>query len=142
MEKYIALFESNGKGGYGVVVPDFPGFISAGDDFDDALRMAHEGLEFHVSGLKEDGLDIPAPRTLERIKKEWEEWEEWEKEYDFIVGHVSYIPNRDSPRRINIVLPKSLVSEIDSVARNRSAFLASAAEAMLRGKDSCLQKVQ
>jgi len=132
MEKYVALFESNGKGGYGVVFPDFPGLISAGDDFDDALRMAHEGLEFHISGLKEEGMDIPEPRTLEQIKSEWEDWAEWKREYDFVVGHVSYIPDRDLPRRINIVLPQSLVQKIDSVARNRSAFLASAAEAMLR----------
>jgi len=117
------------------VFPDFPGLISAGDDFDDALRMAHEGLDFHISGLKEDGLDIPAPRSLERIKTEWEDWAEWKREYDFVVGYVSYIPDRDSPRRINVILPKSLIREIDSVARNRSAFLVSAAEAMLRSQN-------
>jgi predicted RNase H-like HicB family nuclease len=133
MKRYVALFENNGKGGYGVVFPDLPGLISAGDDFDNALRMAHEGLDFHISGLQEDGLAVPSPRTLEQIKREWEYWAEWEKEYDFIVGYVSYIPNRDSLRRINVTLPKRLILEIDTVARNRSAFLASAAERMLHG---------
>jgi predicted RNase H-like HicB family nuclease len=132
MKRYIALFESNRKGGYGVVFPDFPGCISAGNDYDDALRMAHEALGLHIDGMREDGDTIPEPRTLEQIKTEWEDWAEWEKEYDFVPAFVSYIPERSTQRRINVVLPSSLINEIDAVSRNRSAFLEDAARSMLR----------
>ena len=39
MKNYIALFESTGKGGYGVMFPDVPGVVTAGDTFEEALRM-------------------------------------------------------------------------------------------------------
>ena len=89
MKKYIALFEyeENGKG-YGVIFPDLPGLASAGDSYDEAYRMAHEGLAFHLEGLAEEGIPIPEPRSLEQIKAEWEDWNEWESEYDFIVSNI------------------------------------------------------
>ncbi len=71
MKKYIALFEYDENGGYGIVFPDLPGLASMGDDYDDAYRMAHEGLAFHLEGMAEDGYPIPKPRTFEQIKAEW-----------------------------------------------------------------------
>ncbi len=84
MKNYIALFEENGKGGYSIVFPDFPGCISAGDSYNEALKMAHEALSFHINGLKEDNCPIPAPRCLEQIKANWPEWSNWKNNYSFI----------------------------------------------------------
>lgn len=132
MSQYIALFESTEKdGGYGVVFPDFPGLISAGDNYEDAVRMAHEALALHVSGMKHDGESIPAPRTLEEIKSTWEDWEEWENNYDFLVGYVSLIPSKGVLRRVNVTLSEDILQRIDKVTKNRSSFLEDAARHLL-----------
>ena len=63
MKKYIALFEyEEGENGFAVIFPDFPGLASAGDDYDDAYRMAHEGLAFHIKGFAAEGYPIPEPQ--------------------------------------------------------------------------------
>jgi predicted RNase H-like HicB family nuclease len=132
MKQYIALFEyMEGEEGYSVVFPDFPGCISGGDSYEEAIRMAHEGLSFHVASMKADGDPIPAPRTLEEIKATWEDWAEWEKEYKFLVGLVTLLPLRDISKRVNVTLSEKLLARIDLVTNNRSAFLEDAARRML-----------
>jgi predicted RNase H-like HicB family nuclease len=131
MKNYIAFFEYGGKRGYSIVFPDLPRLASAGDDFDDAFRMAHEGLAFHLDGLSEEGLPVPEPRTLEQIKAEWEYWSEWEREYKFLVVPIAVIPASEKSVRINIMLPEGTLRRIDAVSKNRSAFLANAAESFL-----------
>ena len=132
MNKYIALFEyENGKNGYGVVFPDLPGCFSAGDDYDDAYRMAHEALAFHLDGLALEGMLIPEPRSLEKIKTEWEDWEKWEEEYPFLVVPIAVFPATSKSVRVNVMLPEGILRRIDAVSKNRSAFLTSAAELLL-----------
>ena len=132
MKKYIALFEyENGKNGYGIVFPDLPGCFSAGDNYDDAYRMAHEALAFHINGLMTEGMQIPEPRTLETIRTEWEDWKKWEKEYLFLVVPIAFFPSTEKSVRVNVMLPEKTLRRIDAVSKNRSAFLASAAERLL-----------
>ena len=98
-KKYIAFIELEKElknDVLGVVFPDFPGCISCGDDYDEAFRNAHEALALHISGLKEDGIDIPEPRTLDAIEQEWEDYGDWED----IRSAVSYI-NDDG----NVMMP-------------------------------------
>ena len=128
MKKYLALFEyAEGENGFGVVFPDLPGCFSAGDDYDDAYRMAHEALAFHLEGLKIEKYPIPEPRTMEQIKDRWEEWKDWEKKYKFLVVPISFLPTSEKSVRINVMLSAPLVASIDSVATNRSAFIEAAA---------------
>ena len=132
MKKYIALFEYEDKmNGLGVVFPDLPGCFSAGDDYDEAYRMAHEALAFHLDGLALEGMQIPEPRSLEKIKIEWEDWDEWEKEYPFLVVPIAVFPVTEKSVRVNVMLPEGTLRRIDAVSKNRSAFLASAAEQLL-----------
>ena len=132
MKKYIALFEyEDGKNGYAVIFPDLPGCFSAGDDYDDAYRMAHEALSFHLEGLTAEGMPVPEPRALEKIKAEWNDWKEWEKHYQFLVVPVAVYPISEKSVRVNVMLPEGTLRRIDAVSKNRSAFLASAAEHML-----------
>jgi len=132
MKKYIALFEYEyGKDGYAVVFPDLPGCFSAGDNYDDAYRMAHEALAFHLEGLTLEGMDIPEPRTLEKIRAEWEDWEQWEKDYPFLVVPIAVFPATEKSVRVNVMLPEGMLHRIDAVSKNRSAFLANAAELLL-----------
>ena len=130
--KYIALYErGDGKEkGVSVCFPDLPGCISVGADYDEAVRMAHEALEFHLEGLAEDGDPIPQPRTLEQIKAEWEDWTEWEKDGNFIVGTVSVFPAL-KPKKCTLYIDGALLARVDEVCKNRSAFFAEAARAVL-----------
>jgi len=128
MSHYIALLHQEGDT-YGVLFPDFPGCISAGDSVDDALKQAAEALAFHVAGLQDDGVAIPRPRTLEAIRAAAEDWIEWE---GAVVALVPLLPPPEIYERVNVTLPKRLLAEIDAVSRNRSRFLAQAASETLR----------
>jgi predicted RNase H-like HicB family nuclease len=98
MKTYIALFEyEEGKSGYGVVFPDLPGCISAGDDYADAFRMAHEALALYADGEGRLGEPpLPEPRSLEEIKASWEDWDEWERQYQFQVAQIRLYPLAES----------------------------------------------
>lgn len=132
MKNYIALFEKvPGKDGYGVVFPDFPGCISAGDDYEDAVQMAHEALAGHVECMRRDGDQVPSPRTLEEIKATWKDWAEWEQDYDFVISYIKLLPSKGTMKRVNVMLDERLLSQIDAVSKNRSSFLADAARRLL-----------
>jgi len=128
MNNYIALFEyEDGKDGFGVVFPDIPGCFSAGDTYEEAYRMAHEALAFHL----EDEEKIPKPRTLEQIKKTWEDWKEWEDNYKFMPVPIALIPINKKSKRVNIMIPETLLTHIDAIAKNRSDFITKAVEKVI-----------
>jgi predicted RNase H-like HicB family nuclease len=135
MKNYIALFEQGQNSGYSVVFPDIPGVITAGDSFEEAMRMAHEALAFHIEGLRIEGDTIPEPRSLEEIKTGWEDWAEWEVDNDFLIVPIALLPPPKKSVRVDAMLPASLVARIDAVYKNRSAFLAAAAERYFEDKE-------
>lgn len=55
----------------GVVFPELPGCVSAGDDVDDAVRMAHEALALHLSGMIADGEALPGAVALDAPLPGW-----------------------------------------------------------------------
>lgn len=132
MSHYIALLHHE-DGTYSVIFPDFPGCVSAGDSFEDAVRMGAEALAFHVAGMQEDGEPIPAPRSLEQIKAADDDWIEWD---NALVTLVLLLPPPDISERVNVTLPKRLLVQIDAISRNRSGFLAQAAAEALRQRSS------
>ncbi|MBE6457552.1 MAG: hypothetical protein E7011_01970 [Alphaproteobacteria bacterium] len=121
MKKYVALFEF-GENSVGVVFPDLPGLTSAGDNFDDAFKNAHEALSLYADGEK----NMPKPRTLEQIKEQWPDWQEWKDNYEFTAGIVDLVPLSTKSKRINITLPEDLLYRIDNITNNRSGFIDSA----------------
>lgn len=68
MKKYIAVINTKD---FGVIFPDFLGCVSVGEDLNHAINIAEEALEFHVEGMREDGEELPEPKTLEQVKKEY-----------------------------------------------------------------------
>ena len=131
-KKYIAFIElekENKDSVLGVVFPDFPGCISCGDDYDEAFRNAHEALALHINGLREDGLDIPEPRSLEEIERKWEDYADW-KGSRFAVTYINVLPVSQN-KTYTISMDAALMAEIDARAKNRSAFLAAAAKRLL-----------
>ena len=132
MKNYVALVEFDKEiGKYGVVIPDLPGFSSGGDTYEDAIKNATEGLASHIEVMKEYADSIPAPRPIEAIKKELAYWDEWNKDVeDYTVAMLPVLPPYGT-QKILVSIDISLVARIDRVAKNRSAFFASAAERML-----------
>ena len=128
MKQYIA-FISTDRPSFSVVFPDFPGCVSAGKNFEDAVRMAHEALSGHVECMKDAGLKIPDPSNLVRIKRKWLDWNDW-KGSEYTTALIALIPSHET-RKYTISMDSSLMARIDSVTRNRSAFLARAAEKYL-----------
>ena len=128
MKQYIA-FISTSKPNYSVVFPDFPGCVSAGKNFEEAVRMAHEALAGHVECMKDTRLEIPNPSSLVQIKRKWQDWEKWKKS-EYTTALIALIPSHET-RKYTISMDSSLMAKIDAVTKNRSAFLARAAEKIL-----------
>jgi predicted RNase H-like HicB family nuclease len=131
MNEYIALFEyEDGKAGVGVVFPDLPGCVSFGEDFDSAYRNAHEALSLYADGESE----LPAPRTMEQLRGEWDGWREWDGCRSFYTVKIALYPLKASAKKFNISMDEGLVARVDRVTSNRSAFIAEAVAAMLSGR--------
>lgn len=62
---YVAVFEPT-ETGLSVYVPDLPGCISTGTDFDDAEHNIREAIQLHLKGIREDGEPIPEPTSFVR----------------------------------------------------------------------------
>jgi predicted RNase H-like HicB family nuclease len=64
--RYMVVLEQ-GPSSYGAYVPDLPGCIAAGESEAEVLQLIQEAIEFHLEGLKEEGLPVPAPHSSSRI---------------------------------------------------------------------------
>lgn len=47
--------------GVAVEFPDLPGCLTCGKDTEEAIYMAKDALELHISGMVKDGDTLPAP---------------------------------------------------------------------------------
>ena len=66
--KYAVIIEQ-GETSFGAHVPDLPGCVAVGETRDEVLNLIEEAIEFHIEGLREDGLPIPAPlSTVEFVE--------------------------------------------------------------------------
>ena len=125
MPSYIGLIRKDDGSDFGVDFPDFPGCVTAGATIEEARRLAEEALEMHVEGMAEDGEALPAPSSLDAIMAD-------PANADAVAFLVTLAEATDRAVRINITLPERLLRRIDARARNRSAFLARAAEKAAR----------
>lgn len=60
--RYAIVIEK-GEGNYGAHVPDLPGCVATGDTIEEVEREIQEAIEFHLQGMREDGLPIPEPSS-------------------------------------------------------------------------------
>jgi len=44
--------------------PDLPGCVSTGPTVEEVRKNMEEAIEFHLEGLREDGLPIPPPSSV------------------------------------------------------------------------------
>jgi len=64
--RYLVVVEK-GPTSFGAHVPDLPGCIAVGETREEVLVLIREAIEFHIEGLKEDGLPIPAPISTSEL---------------------------------------------------------------------------
>ena len=67
MKTYFAVLHKDPESAVGVFFPDLPGCYSAGDDFNEAIRNAHEAIQLYAEVELESGRSIPEPRTLDEL---------------------------------------------------------------------------
>lgn len=48
---------------YSAYVPDLPGCVATGKTVEETEQQIREAIEFHLEGLREDGLPIPTPQS-------------------------------------------------------------------------------
>ncbi|MBI2527873.1 MAG: type II toxin-antitoxin system HicB family antitoxin [Candidatus Rokubacteria bacterium] len=58
--RYMVVVEQ-GETSWGAHVPDLPGCVAVGETREEVLRLIREAVEFHIDGLRQDGLPVPAP---------------------------------------------------------------------------------
>lgn len=64
--EYAVVFERTSTG-WSAYVPDLPGLGVAAATLEEAESLIREGIEFHIGGLREDGLPVPTP--VAQVKK-------------------------------------------------------------------------
>ena len=114
-----------------MVVPDLPGCFSAGDTLDEAFENAKEAIDLWCETVIEDGGMIPPGKTLaeHQANPEFTDW----------VWSIVDVPVErylGPAEKVNITLPKLLLTRIDEYAKahgaTRSGFLAQAARQAMR----------
>jgi predicted RNase H-like HicB family nuclease len=60
--KYPVIIEK-ANGNYSAYNPDLPGCVSTGATIEETLSRMRDAIQFHIEGLKKEGLDIPEPST-------------------------------------------------------------------------------
>ena len=58
--KYLIIIEQTDSG-YSAYSPDLPGCVTTGQTKEKTEKNMKEAIEFHIEGLKAEGLDVPAP---------------------------------------------------------------------------------
>jgi predicted RNase H-like HicB family nuclease len=61
--RYAVVIEHAGTN-YSAFVPDLPGCIATGASLEETELSIREAIEFHLAGLREDGLPIPQPSSM------------------------------------------------------------------------------
>ena len=123
---YPAIIEA-GDSGFGVVFPDLPGCVSAGDTQQAAARNAETALRAHLGLMQDDGDPIPEPSDIDATAPDPEVHE--------VARILVRVELPGKAQRLNISLDENLVARIDAAAEargmTRSAFLAEGARRLI-----------
>ena len=60
--RYAIVIEQ-AEGNYSAYVPDLPGCVATGATVAEVEAEIRDAIAFHLQGLREDGLAIPAPSS-------------------------------------------------------------------------------
>lgn len=59
----FAIVIEPAEGNYSAYVPDLPGCVATGATVQDLEAHIREAIEFHLEGMREDGLEVPMPQS-------------------------------------------------------------------------------
>ncbi|MGH9352519.1 MAG: type II toxin-antitoxin system HicB family antitoxin [Terriglobia bacterium] len=62
MRKYLIVIEKTGTG-YSAYSPDLEGCASTGRTLEETEKNMREAIEFHLEGMRLEGLSLPEPHT-------------------------------------------------------------------------------
>ena len=60
--QYLVVFEKEANS-YGAYVPDLPGCVAIGETREEVCELITEAIQFHIEGLREDGVVVPSPSS-------------------------------------------------------------------------------
>lgn len=60
--RYLVVIEE-GANSFGAYVPDLPGCVAVAETKIEVVQLIEEAIEFHLEGMKEDGVAIPKPHS-------------------------------------------------------------------------------
>lgn len=60
--RYAIVIE-RGSSNYSAYVPDLPGCVATGATLQATAREIRDAIDFHIEGMREDGLPVPEPTT-------------------------------------------------------------------------------
>jgi predicted RNase H-like HicB family nuclease len=60
--RYMVIIERSAAS-WGAYVPDLPGCAAVGETREEVLSLIREAMEFHLEGLKQEGLPVPVPSS-------------------------------------------------------------------------------
>ncbi len=61
--RYAIVIERSASG-YGAYVPDLPGCVAVAETVEETEQLIREAIDFHIDGLREDGVEVPEPSSL------------------------------------------------------------------------------
>ena len=59
----FAIVIEQAEGNYSAYVPELPGCVATGATVQDLEAHIREAIEFHLEGMREDGLEVPMPQS-------------------------------------------------------------------------------
>jgi predicted RNase H-like HicB family nuclease len=63
MSRYLIVIEKAGVN-FSAYSPDVPGCVSTGSTVEETKRNMEEAIEFHLEGMRQDGLPVPMPSSV------------------------------------------------------------------------------
>jgi predicted RNase H-like HicB family nuclease len=61
--RYAIVIEK-AEGNYSAYVPDLPGCVVTGPTIEAVEQYIRDAIRFHIAGLREDGLPVPAATSI------------------------------------------------------------------------------
>lgn len=128
MQYPIAIEWGDEKTATGIVFPDIPGAITAGDTIEQAYEMAVEVAHIQLEELAAAGQPIPMPRSIAE-HRENPDFAGW----GWGLIEIDLTPYLGKAEKVNVTMPGRLVKQIDDYVqlhgiKSRSAFLTRAAQ--------------
>jgi predicted RNase H-like HicB family nuclease len=64
--RYTVVIEE-GNEGFGAYVPDLSCCVATAATRSEVVDLIHDAIEFHIEGLREEGMEIPQPHSTAEL---------------------------------------------------------------------------